>query len=442
MDFILSNNKRIGWIICMSLGVAISMYVLPTALTVKFFAGLFALSLILWKIEIGLYFSVIAMPFITFKYIVLLMFYTFACYIIKKVYNKETIMTTPIDGYLFAFVFVLVVSSATSITRTQSIKELFVYISILMMFFMITRDLNENRLKQLLTLFVITATFVSIYGIYQYLTGAAGGHGWVDVKTNPNLKVRAYSTMDNPNILAEYLVIAASISTALFFDSKNMYRKIVLFLTTALILGCLLFTFSRGGWIAFAISIFIILSSENKKIIPLGIVLGLISLFFLPDVVLDRLKTIGSVKDSSNAYRFLIWAAAIRMLKDFWASGIGLGYAAFIKIYPNYTLAGIKAAHAHNSYLQIAIETGVFGLLSFMFIILKGYVLGIWVLYKSQKSFLKRVSAASIGAISGILVHSFVEHVLFDYRVIFSFWLVIAIIVSSYKNIEVIEERK
>lgn len=445
MNFILNKQKGIGFIITLALAVAISMYVLPTNVNIKLFLGLIALSLVLWRTEFGLYMSVVAMPFITFKYISLLMFYTFVCFIVKKIYKKEAICTTPIDGYIVTFFLVLVFSVAFSITRNDSIKELFVYTSILLMVFMVTRDLNKATLNRLLMFFVIAATIVALYGIYQYLTGAAGGHGWVDVKANPNLKTRAYSTMENPNILAEYLVIAASFSVALFFDSKNIYRKLFLFSTTITLLVCLIFTFSRGGWIAFSLSIFIILLSENKKIIPIIICLGLISLFFLPDVVIDRIRTIGSVKDSSNAYRFLIWAAALKMLKDFWLSGVGLGYAAFIKVYPNYTLAGIKAAHAHNMYLQLAIETGIFGLLTFLLSIIKAYTLSILIVYRSLNCFFRRISIASIGAISGLMVHGMVEHVLFDYRVIFSFWLAIGVIIASYKGIEVMkytEERK
>ncbi|MBS3994775.1 MAG: O-antigen ligase family protein, partial [Alkaliphilus sp.] len=260
------------------------------------------------------------------------------------------------------------------------------------------------------------------------------GHGWVDIKTNPNLKARAYSTMDNPNILAQYLVIACSMSMALFLDSKNKLRKLLLFLSTGITFLCLLLTFSRGGWIAFFLAFSMIVLVENKKIIPIGVLFGIVSLFFLPEVVIDRLKTIGNLEDSSNAYRFSIWVAALRMLKDFWFSGVGLGYEAFMKAYPNYMLSGIKAAHAHNLYLQLAIETGIFGLAIFLYNIVKTYTTGIMVLMKSVNSFQKKITIAAMGALSGLLSHGLVEHVLFDYRVIFLFWLMIAIILAAYRQ--------
>ncbi len=434
MNNVINKDKEIGWILFLSLLIGLCLFLFPISANVKLFGGLILLVLILWKVELGLYIAIMMMPFISFKYIAVLIFYTFACYIGKKIYKKEAIKITAADGFLSIFFILLIFSTIFSITLRESMKELFLYTSVLLMVFMITRDLDRKEINRLLMFFVIAAIFVSLYGIYQYATGAVGGHGWVDVKTNPNLKTRAYSTMENPNVLAEYLVTVASMAIVLLLDSKNLYRKLFLSFSTLILLVCLALTFSRGGWVAFAISIFIILISENKKVIPLLVLLGAVSLIFLPEVVIDRLQTIGSIKDSSNVYRFLIWSASLDMLKDFWPSGVGLGYAAYIKAYPNYTLAGIKAAHAHNTYLQIAIETGILGLLIFLLNVIKVYGMGVWVAIKSKDSFFRRICIASIGAISGLLFHALVEHVLFDYKVVFSFWFMIAIIIAAYKE--------
>lgn len=431
---LLNRHKGIGWILSISIILGISMYLLPNMENLKILVAFTAMGLIFCKTELGLYGAVVAMPFITFKYISILIIYTFCCYIIKKIYHKERLTVTPIDGALVLFFVVLIFSVIFSITLSQSLKEMLVYVSILLMVFMVSRDIDKKSLNVLLMCLVATAVVVALYGIYQYFTGDMGGHGWVDVKTNPNLKARAYSTMDNPNILAEYLVIASSMSVVLFLDSKMLLRKVLLLLCTGILLLGLLLTFSRGGWIAFGLALFIIVIRENNKLLPIGIILGLLSLFFLPEVVIDRIKTIGSLKDSSNAYRFSIWAAALEMLKDFWASGVGLGYEAFMKVYPNYMLAGIKAAHAHNSYLQIGIETGVFGLLTFLYNVVKTYSTGITVLLSSSNTFCKRISIGALGAITGLLFHGLVEHVLFDYRIIFSFWLMIAVVIGSHRQ--------
>jgi O-antigen ligase len=436
MNYVLQKHKKMGIVLVLSLILGITLNILPTKANMFLFLGLILLPTILWRYEIGIYIAVMAMPAITFKYIALLIFYTFTCFLIRHIYYQKTLKTTEIDGPILLFFIILLVSSFTSITFKQSLKELFLYTSIIFLVIMVAKGLNRKQINYLLILFIISATLVSMLGIYQYFTGEIGHRAWVDVKSNPDLEARAFSIMGNPNILAEYLVIVCSLAIALFLDSKNIYRKILMGIVASINILCLVLTFSRGGWIGFAIALFTILIFEEKRIVPIGILLGIVSLFFLPDVVIDRIKSIANLKDTSNAYRFLIWSAALKMLKDFWISGVGLGYAAFIKAYPNYTLGGIKAAHAHNVYLQIAIETGLLGLIIFFYNILKTYVMGVLTILQSKDSFYKRISVASMGAVSGLLFHGLVEHVLFDYRIVFSFWLIVGLIAASYKRKE------
>ncbi|RKD25317.1 O-antigen ligase [Caminicella sporogenes DSM 14501] len=434
MNIILQRKKSILMVIFLSMIFAIALNILPTKASILVFLALMVLPVIALRSEIGVYLAVLMMPFINFKYISLLIFYSFGSFLVKTLYQKKKLKITKIDGPLLLFSLTILMSSVFSITLVQSIKELFYYISIILAVFMISKSFDKKKLNYLLLCFLLAAVLVSIIGIHQYMIGDMGHQSWVDKKVNPDLKARAYSTMDNPNILAEYLVIACSMGLVLFIDSKNFLRKVLVGIFTAVNVLCLLLTFSRGGWVGFAIAVLIIILFEENRLIPIGMLIGIISLFFLPEVVIDRIKSIGNLHDSSNAYRFLIWSAALKMFKDFWLSGVGLGYGAFIKAYPNYMLAGVKAAHAHNMYLQVAIETGILGLLTFLYSVLKAYGIGILNILKSNDKFFKRLSVASIGALSGLLFHGLVEHVLFDYRIVFAFWLIIGIIVASWNE--------
>jgi hypothetical protein len=62
--------------------------------------------------------------------------------------------------------------------------------------------------------------------------------------------------------------------------------------------------------------------------------------------------------------------------------------------------------------------------------------MGVLTILQSKDSFYKRISVASMGAVSGLLFHGLVEHVLFDYRIVFSFWLIVGLIAASYKRKE------
>lgn len=66
--------------------------------------------------------------------------------------------------------------------------------------------------------------------------------------------MRVFSTLVNPNILAGYLVLVVAYSTA-FFNQTKAYKKWRLtFLITGLLAAvCLLYTYSRGNWVACAV---------------------------------------------------------------------------------------------------------------------------------------------------------------------------------------------
>ena len=52
-----------------------------------------------------------------------------------------------------------------------------------------------------------SAVMVTLYGFYQYLFGInISANEWVDGEQFPDLKIRVFSTLENPNLLAGFLV--------------------------------------------------------------------------------------------------------------------------------------------------------------------------------------------------------------------------------------------
>lgn len=77
---------------------------------------------------------------------------------------------------------------------------------------------------------------------------------WVDPKQFPDIKVRVFSTLVNPNILAGYLVLVIAYSTAFFNQTKAYKKWRLVFLDTGILAAlCLLYTYSRGNWVACAV---------------------------------------------------------------------------------------------------------------------------------------------------------------------------------------------
>jgi len=131
--------------------------------------------------------------------------------------------------------------------------------------------------------------------------------------------------------------------------------------------------------------------------------------------------------DSSNSFRFNVYHSCINMFKDNWLLGIGCGNQNFREIYGLYMKTGFDALSAYNIYLETAVESGIFALISFV------AFLGLNI-FKAIKFILssKTIEAiyvlAALLSIIGILTHGIVDTVFFRPQIQFTFWIMIGII--------------
>lgn len=379
------------------------------------------------KPELGIYYSMIALPFANFRNVYVLTLFTFAAFLLKE----KRLKISGIDYGVLLFLFIVLIASIIAFPLISSFKSFYYYVSAVMIMFIIAKSFDKTKLNILLLCFLLSATVVSLIGIYQYFTLEMSPQLWLwaDRSTNAHLRVRVYSTLDNPNILAEYLVIACSIGTGLFLQCGTAWKKRIVAVATLINVMCLLATFSRGGWLGLALACFIILYYEERKLIPVILTLGAMLLVFLPVEVMERIKSIANISDTANAYRFIIWSASLRMFKDSWL--IGNGYGTFNQIYPGYSATTVNFVHAHNVFLNIAVETGIWGLLMFLFNVAVTCKAGLVTARNAIDQYYRRLSYTSTAALSGLLSHGLVDHVLYDARIIFMFWMLIGIIFAA-----------
>lgn len=435
-----SNRIKIELIIAV-IGVlsGIGYFILPLKYFILALSGVIGLILVLWKLEIGLFTTAFILPFSPTLGVVGLSVLIVLSFLLRLARRREKIkLKHGMSLWILVFAGITILYAVTSVTPTNSIKAAAVILSYLALYFVVINTVTDKKTLYWLVLTLIaSASLESLYGIYQYKIGVVPTEeGWTDPTLFPDLTTRVFGNLDNPNILAQYLEFMMPLAFGLFWTVKSYAKKAVFLGAMALMVLCLIFTFSRGGWIAFALSIVVFGILKDRRVLLLGILFGLVSVFFLPHSIIERLQSVGSLSDTSNAYRTFIWASTLNMIKDFWYSGVGLGVNAFEKMYNAiYISEGVYAFHSHNLYLEILAETGILGMLAFLGVVFSTFKNGITALINTDDALIKTIVSSLMGGMAAFIFHGISENSFYNFKIVFMFWFTISL-VSSIKEMQ------
>ena len=331
------------------------------------------------------------------------------------------------DFTLWAFILIAFTATITSITPVSSFKTfILVAANLLFVFIMINSIKNEEGLSIILYSLIGAVSVASVIGLWQYINHVPVDPLLVDVVMGKGVG-RISSTMGNPNVYAKILVLILPFYGAVFFNAKSRKLKILTVLLALLPVSNLALTYSRAGFIAFIGAAIVYVFLKNWRWVPVLILLGVVSLPFLPASIIDRMQTIG--KDSSSLYRVDIWRGGGRILKDYWITGIGTGHEPFVRLFRNYSTASVPA-HSHMFPLQLWIEYGVLGLIFFIWFILRIIKKGCTLISRRYNKYLGNVVIACISSLTGIFIIGVVEHIWFYPRVANMFWVVVGIFLT------------
>lgn len=388
---------------------------------------------ILSKYEYGVYATVFLAPFIPTMACAGLVILTFISFFIYRLQNNDIKFKLDAVGFLiFSLVLIFGLFAITSFTPKSSIKIWLLYAPFIAFSYLLVSAVNtKERLKIVLSLFVTAGFLVSLYGLYQQFFGKVDSTAWLDPTMFTEITGRVYSTLENPNVLGEYLLLVIPICAGMIYASKAHLAKFYYFVVLCSSILCMVFTQSRGCWVGLILIAAIFAIFVDRRLLAFGILAAFVLPFVLPDSIITRFTSIGNINDSSTSYRVYIWLGTLNMLKDFGIYGIGLGSDAYNKIYPFYSYSSIIAPHAHNIYLQLLCETGIIGLgvfLSSMVISIKKIFLG----YLSDKKGLCGIICATvIAGLLGFLLQGAFDYVWYNYRVFLIFWMTLAIGIAA-----------
>ena len=373
--------------------------------------------------------TIFCAPFLPTMLVLLMLICTALSLILKIAITKDfKLKYFKTNVWILIFVLVVGISAMTSISLEESRNIALLMGAFILSYFVVINTIeNKKQFKFILYLFIIATVLTAVYGLYQYKYGDLYSQAWLDTDMFEDIKMRVYSTFENPNVYGEYLILAIPIIISLMWEEKEIAKKLMLLAALGITMLAMVLTFSRGCWLGAMFAIALLAVMIDRRFIILGILALMAMPFVLPETIINRFMSIGNMGDSSTSYRVYIWLGTLAMLKDYWFSGIGMGITSFNTVYPIYSYNNVTTPHSHNLFLQIVVEYGIVGLIIFAGVMYNFYKETIISVFKNKNV----VTMGFISGVSGFMIESLFDHTWYNYRVVLIFWIVIALGILS-----------
>ena len=332
--------------------------------------------------------------------------------------NRWDLVRLPLYRPILAMLGVGLLSTLISSYKYATISEMLTQIGYVAFFLIVLNTIREgNQFRRLVTVMLVGAIIPCIYGVIQLL------HlDWMSWIPEPSWK-RLISTLANATYFAAYLVtllpLGIAVLTAPREDRSSARGSLAAGLLVLLMATCLIYTYARAAWFGF---LFVLLvqamlaafwlkgREKLRMLIPaVALCLPLAAAFVLPGTwfLVERAKS-SFTADPSNVQRALTWQGAFNIFKNH--PIIGTGPGSLVIHLPDYqspeffrTQATV-AAHAHNEFLEVASDTGVLGLLAFLWLLVTYYWFGFKGLKKIRDTRWRLIIAGLMAGVGAFLI--------------------------------------
>ena len=262
----------------------------------------------------------------------------------------------PLGIPFLLFVVACLVSTANAFDVSYSYKPLKKLLEPLIFFWVLNCVKGSGFRDSLALLLITSATLASIFGFYQAL------------ESGISLGSRVEGTMSVYMTFAGLLMMIGvlALSRVLFHPQSQKW----LWISIGIITVCLLLTLTRQAWFGFTTSLIFLVFFWRKRLLLLLPILLFTIYMASPSLVQHRLKAMISGEDQTFSMRTALWHGGWELFKDYPLTGCGFRCVDLLNAqYPDPT-GHIKSIRGmHNNFIQLAVDTGILGLSTW---------LGIW----------------------------------------------------------------
>ena len=337
---------------------------------------------------------------------------------------RSTVLSKAILALVLVGIGYLTLDLSTLSINFEGFRAIFQYMFVFFVAFYLN-DRPENT-KSLITWAVVISTLMAVYGIYQWVFKVPMPGHWID--SAETVRTRAWSITTSPNALGSHMAMMASLAVGLFMEEKMSLKKWLWLGAAGLMALCLIFTYSRGAWMAFAGAIAIIGVLYDRRILIVGVIAAVIAVLFVPPVT-DRITYLFSseyIAKSSASGRISRWFAAYDQMRNSPLFGSGLGHFGGAVA----SRRNLSNIYVDNYYLKSLAEMGLMGFTLFIWLILKTLRQGYRAMQPLASPRLRFIAAGILGGLLVIAVHNLVENIFEIPYLNIYFWLMAGLLMA------------
>ncbi|MFA5200197.1 MAG: O-antigen ligase family protein [Candidatus Omnitrophota bacterium] len=343
----------------------------------------------------------------------------FLLLLIMYIYSKK-IAFFPENNFNYPvtfFIAALIISLVYSLNQINSLLEIYKYIGGLLLF-LVAYSFSEEQQRLLLRAIAVCGLLISFLALYQYFFGFKHLQDYFSANKMQSSFIsdyirnkRVFAPFITPGILGGYL---AMILPLCLINKKRLWFILPVSLA-------LFFTKSISAMFSlfFGLAIYFYLRGRSKKKAVFYLILT-----FLFTMVVFVLRN-----DSIREHTLPLFSVAMRL--NYWKDAFGI-----IAVHPivgigpgNFSLS--LSRFAHNSYIQIWAELGIFGLFSYIWLVFEVLRAGFKSLKGSQD---KNKDICLLAAAAVFLIHNFLDFTFFLPETVFTWWVILGLIASLPKK--------
>ena len=275
----------------------------------------------------------------------------------------------PVIGYIAALALSLLFAADVG----MAVSQIWLLLQMLLLYVYVVSTVQSRQdLVFIVTVLLASLIIESTLMTYLRITGHDFTLGPISTKidvTHPGTG-RFGGTLGSPNNAGSYLAMLTLLASSVFFTRLDRFHKLIAGLAFSCGVVGLVLTGSRGAWGSFAVALLLLwLLAWQRGWLSLQRFLVIVSLTVLLGTLFhDSIRTRLASDDRGAAYsRVPLMNLAFRMINENPVVGVGPNNFAFVVddyITPEFRNEWIYTVH--NRYLLIWAESGIVGLLAFV----------------------------------------------------------------------------